>query len=87
LPRAAHANAPFKNAMIYTLLATIATAANIFHQYLTAHPTLTYPVTLSILIGTGAGLVVKDNLDKRYIILPHRTRCRARRQDTHPLSG
>lgn len=57
-----------KLALIYTLLAAIATVANIFSQDMTtrlyAGP---YHIALSILIGTGVGLVVKYVLDKRYI--------------------
>lgn len=57
-----------KLAFIYAILALIATAANIGSQDLVvrgyAGP---YAIFLSIVIGTGVGLVVKYVLDKRYI--------------------
>ena len=57
-----------KLAVVYTLLAVIATAFNIGGQdavvRLYSGP---YAVTLSILVGTAVGLLVKYILDKRYI--------------------
>lgn len=55
-------------ALRYTIFALIATAANIGAQELStrlyAGP---FALTLSIIMGTGVGLVVKYVLDKRYI--------------------
>jgi putative flippase GtrA len=55
-------------ALLYTLFAAISTVANIGAQDLllrVAH--FDYAVALSVLFGTGVGLVVKYVLDKRYI--------------------
>lgn len=57
-----------KLAVIYTLLAVVATVFNIGSQDIVIrlyHGA--YAVTLSILIGTGVGLVVKYFLDKHFI--------------------
>jgi len=55
-------------ALIYTILAVIATVANIGAQDLvTRFYQGPLPVILSVFVGTGAGLVVKYLLDKRYI--------------------
>lgn len=55
-------------ALIYTILAVIATAANIGAQDLVIRAyTGPLQVILSVIIGTGVGLVVKYILDKRYI--------------------
>ncbi len=57
-----------KLAVIYSLLAAIATIFNIGSQDIVVrlyHGA--YAVTLSILVGTGVGLLVKYILDKRYI--------------------
>ena len=57
-----------KLAVIYTVLAVISTAFNIGSQDIVIrlyHGS--YAVTLSILVGTGVGLLVKYVLDKRYI--------------------
>lgn len=55
-------------AVIYTLLAVIATIVNIGFQDITvriyAGP---YAISLSVLVGTATGLVAKYLLDKRYI--------------------
>lgn len=52
----------------YTILALIATAANIGSQDLTVRIYAgAYAVLLSIMVGTGVGLVVKYILDKHYI--------------------
>lgn len=53
---------------IYALLAAIATATNIGAQagFLLAY-TGAYAIALSIMVGTGIGLIVKYVLDKRYI--------------------
>jgi len=55
-------------AVSYTIFAMLATAANIGSQDLAIRlydgP---YGVTLSILVGTAVGLMVKYGLDKRYI--------------------
>jgi putative flippase GtrA len=57
-----------KIALIYTIFAVIATAANILSQDLSV--TLyqgNYAILLSIMVGTAVGLVVKYVLDKKYI--------------------
>lgn len=57
-----------KLAAIYGLLAAIATAVNIFAQALTVWLySGAASLALSMAIGTGAGLIVKYVLDKRYI--------------------
>ncbi|WP_371232168.1 GtrA family protein [Pseudomonas sp. QE6] len=57
-----------KPALIYTLLPVIATVANIFCQDMTTRQYASpYHITLPLLIGTGAGLVIKYILDKRYL--------------------
>ena len=59
---------PVKLAALYTLLAIVATIANIASQDLAIR---TYAgsgaVAVSVFFGTGVGLVVKYVLDKRYI--------------------
>jgi putative flippase GtrA len=53
---------------IYVLLALIATAANIGSQDAVVRTySGPFAVTISMLIGTGVGLVIKYVLDKRYI--------------------
>ncbi|MDG6778562.1 GtrA family protein [Thiomicrorhabdus sp. zzn3] len=57
-----------KIALIYTIFAVIATAANILSQDITLRLySGLYTITLSILVGTAVGLVVKYVLDKKYI--------------------
>lgn len=57
-----------KVAVTYTIIAIIATLANIGGQELVVQLwPFEYLITLSIFIGTGVGLVVKYLLDKRYI--------------------
>jgi putative flippase GtrA len=57
-----------KLALIYSLLALIATLANIGSQDIAIRAYGgTHAVSLSILIGTAVGLIVKYLLDKRYI--------------------
>ena len=57
-----------KLAAIYALLAAIATATNIGAQagFLLAYDG-SHAIALSIIAGTGIGLIVKYALDKRYI--------------------
>lgn len=57
-----------KLAVIYALLAMIATATNIGTQdlFLRAYQGA-YDISLSIMAGTAVGLIVKYILDKRYI--------------------
>ena len=55
-------------AVVYTLLALIATAANLLAQAVAVRLWLgPWPVEVSMLVGTGVGLVVKYVLDKIYI--------------------
>lgn len=57
-----------KLAITYAILALIATAANIGAQDLVIRGySGAYDIMLSMIIGTGCGLVVKYILDKRYI--------------------
>lgn len=57
-----------KLAVIYTLLAIIATIANIGSQDIVIRLYQgDYAITFSILVGTGVGLLVKYTLDKRFI--------------------
>ena len=57
-----------KLALVYTLLAAIATLANIGTQDLVMRAYGgAYAVTISMIVGTGVGLVIKYVLDKRYI--------------------
>lgn len=57
-----------KLAAIYALLAAIATATNIGAQAASLLVyTGVYAIALSIMLGTGVGLIVKYALDKRYI--------------------
>ncbi|HET8710668.1 MAG TPA: GtrA family protein [Spongiibacteraceae bacterium] len=57
-----------KLAVIYALLAAIATVFNIGSQDVAIRLySGAYSVTLSILVGTGVGLLMKYILDKRYI--------------------
>lgn len=57
-----------KLALVYTILAAIATLANIGTQDLmTRVYGGAYGVTISMIAGTGVGLVIKYILDKRYI--------------------
>jgi hypothetical protein len=59
-----------KVAVTYTIIAIIATLANIGGQEIVVQLwPFEYLITLSILFGTGVGLVVKYLLDKRYIFL------------------
>jgi putative flippase GtrA len=58
----------FKLAVTYAVLALIATVVNIGVQELFIRAyTGAFDVLISIVFGTGAGLVVKYILDKRYI--------------------
>jgi putative flippase GtrA len=59
-----------KLAAIYALLAAIATATNIGAQacFLLAYDG-SHAIALSIIAGTGIGLIVKYALDKRYIFI------------------
>ncbi|MDX1735484.1 MAG: GtrA family protein [Halioglobus sp.] len=55
-------------ALNYTLCAIIATLANISSQELSLRIyESAYSVTVSVLVGTAVGLIVKYVLDKRYI--------------------
>lgn len=55
-------------AFVYTLLALIATAANIGAQELAVQSyTGRFSIAASVVVGTAVGLVVKYVLDKRYI--------------------
>ncbi|MCP1649328.1 GtrA family protein [Pseudomonas nitroreducens] len=57
-----------KLVLTYTILALIATAANIGSQDIVVRTyNGPYAILLSVVIGTGVGLVVKYILDKRYI--------------------
>ncbi|MBD9675658.1 GtrA family protein [Pseudomonas sp. PDM18] len=57
-----------KLVLTYTILALIATAANIGSQDIVVRSyNGPYSILLSVMIGTGVGLVVKYILDKRYI--------------------
>jgi len=57
-----------KLAVVYTLLAIVATAFNIGSQDIVIRVyDGAYAVTLSILVGTAVGLIVKYVLDKRFI--------------------
>lgn len=57
-----------KLAVVYTLLAIVATIFNIGSQDIVIRLYQgSYAVTLSILVGTAVGLLVKYVLDKRYI--------------------
>jgi putative flippase GtrA len=57
-----------KIALIYAILAVIATAANIGSQDLTLRLYAgTYEVPFSVLVGTAVGLIVKYVLDKTYV--------------------
>jgi putative flippase GtrA len=51
----------------YVLFAVIAGAANLSAQELTIRALPTLPVAVSVLVGTGAGFLVKYALDKRWI--------------------
>ena len=57
-----------KLALTYALLAMIATAANIGAQDLSIRLYAgAFVVPISVMVGTGVGLIVKYVLDKRYI--------------------
>ena len=57
-----------KLALVYAFLAMIATATNIGAQELVIRNySGSYDVLLSVIVGTGVGLIVKYVLDKRYI--------------------
>lgn len=59
---------PFKLAIRYAILATVATVANIASQDLTLNLYQGgFAIACSIFVGTAVGLVVKYLLDKRYI--------------------
>jgi len=67
--------------LTYALLAMIATVANIGAQELMIQGySGAFGVLLSVVVGTGVGLVVKYVLDKRYIF---RFRARNAVHDTH----
>lgn len=54
--------------LTYTILAVVATIANIASQDIVTHLYAgVFAITLSILFGTGVGLLVKYWLDKKYI--------------------
>ncbi|HPK33576.1 MAG: GtrA family protein [Ottowia sp.] len=55
-------------AALYTLFAAISTVANIGAQDLVVRAVhFDHAIALSVLVGTGVGLVIKYVLDKRYI--------------------
>jgi putative flippase GtrA len=55
-------------AIVYTIIALIATAANLGAQELTVRAWHgAFQIELSVFIGTGVGLVVKYALDKIFI--------------------
>jgi putative flippase GtrA len=55
-------------AIVYTIIALIATAANLATQEATVRVGHgAFPIELSLIVGTGAGLVVKYVLDKIFI--------------------
>lgn len=57
-----------KIALMYTIFAIFATVANIAGQDLSTRVYQgPFAITLSIIVGTGVGLVLKYWLDKRYI--------------------
>jgi len=57
-----------KLSVTYAIFAIIATAANILSQELVIRSySGTFSILLSVMVGTGFGLVVKYILDKRYI--------------------
>lgn len=57
-----------KLSIVYTVLAVLASLANIASQYLfTRAYSGPYAVKVSVLVGTAVGLVVKYLLDKRFI--------------------
>jgi hypothetical protein len=57
-----------KLALVYAFLAMIATATNIGAQELVIRTySGSYDVLLAVIVGTGIGLIVKYDLDKRYI--------------------
>ncbi|WP_313706108.1 GtrA family protein [Massilia sp.] len=57
-----------KLALVYALLALVATAFNIATQDLVVRIySGPFPVAVALIVGTGVGLVVKYVLDKRYI--------------------
>lgn len=57
-----------KLTFVYAFLAMIATATNIGAQELAIRTySGSYDVLLSVIVGTGVGLIVKYVLDKRYI--------------------
>jgi putative flippase GtrA len=55
-------------AIVYTIIALIATAANLLAQALTVHVwTGLWRIEISVLVGTAVGLVLKYVLDKAFI--------------------
>lgn len=71
---------PFKLAIRYAILATVATVANIASQDLTLNLYRgDFAIACSIFVGTAVGLVVKYLLDKRYIF---RFKAKNRRHDS-----
>ena len=73
-----------KLALTYALWAMIATAANIGAQDLSIRLYAgAYAIPLSVMIGTGTGLIVKYVLDKRYIF---RFRARDVRHDSQTFA-
>lgn len=66
-----------KIALIYTIFAAIATAANILSQEISLRLyDAAFSVTLSIMVGTAVGLVVKYGLDKKSFSNTRRNRWR-----------
>lgn len=58
----------FKIAMLYTAFAIVATFSNILAQDICSYLySGDFPILVSIIIGTGFGLIVKYILDKKYI--------------------
>ena len=73
-----------KLAIKYAIFALIATAANIGAQDLSIRAySGTFGILASVIVGTGAGLVVKYFLDKRYIF---RFRARSVAHDTQTFA-
>ena len=58
----------FKLALLYMIFATVATFCNILTQYICIYVySAVFSIIISMVMGTGVGLVVKYVLDKKYI--------------------
>ena len=73
-----------KLAVAYTIFSILSMVANLGTQELVLwNESSSQSVFISVMVGTGVGLIVKYILDKRYIFFFHCTQCCPRGSNTY----